>query len=71
MLHPLLSDDCVEVLHGEFYSVFRDHSGYYWVVNNDFSSVFLGPFSPELSRKIMISANEYYNLIKSKGLSSL
>ena len=71
MLNPLSPDDCVEVLHGEFFSVFCDHSRYYWVFSNHFSSVFKGPFSFDLARKIMISSNEFYNSLKLKGLLQL
>lgn len=68
MFNPFSPDDCVEVLHGDFFSVFCDQSRNYWAVSNDFSSVFQGPFSFELARKIMISANEFYNAHRLKGL---
>ena len=38
-----LSSSC-EVIHGDHFSVFADGSDFYWVVSNDFPSVFKGPF---------------------------
>ena len=57
----------VEVLHGDFFSVFCDSSQSYWVVSNDFYSVFNGPYSLHLAYKIMVSSNEYFNSLNSKG----
>ena len=57
-----------EVLHGDYFSIFVDESLSYWVVSNDYPSVFKGPCKLDSAFKLMSYSNDFVNLLKSKGL---
>ena len=56
------------ILYGDYFSVFDDGYASYWVVSNDFPTIFQGPFDKKTAFKIMSSSNEYFNSLKLKGL---
>ncbi len=60
-----------EVSHGDFYSVFVDDHDSYWVVSNDYLTVYAGPLDKGTALKLKISSNEFFNSLKLKGLFSL
>ena len=57
-----------KVFQGEFFSVYVDASDSYWVVSNDFPSVFKGPLDKGTAVKLLDCANDFLNLLKLKGL---
>lgn len=58
-------DSRTEVIHGDFFSVF-DSDGFFWVVSNQFSTVYSGPFTLADARQIMINCNEFANSINER-----
>lgn len=64
-------DSSSEVFHGDYFSVFVDRSDFYWVVSNDYPTVFKGPLDKGSAWKLMTLSNEFYNLFILKGLLPL
>ena len=58
-----------KVFQGDYFSVYVDGPDSYWVVSNDFPSVFKGPLDKGTALKLMNYANEFLNFLKSKGLT--
>ena len=71
MVSYFSSSSSSEVSHGDFFSLFVDGSDHYWVVSNDYSTVYAGPLDLSNALKLMNSSNEYFNILNSKGLFSL
>lgn len=57
------------VYHGDFFSLYVDFDRRYWVVSNDFSSTFYGPFSScSHSWDFFCDVNQRMRWIKKKGV---
>lgn len=61
-------DSCREVLHGDTFSVF-DSEGFFWVVSNEFPTVFSGPFTLGDACETMIYCNELANSTNERTFS--
>lgn len=61
-----------ELIHGEFFSLFRDFNSLFWVLSNKYpDSVRCGPYSSYAdSISVMNDSNHFTNILISKGVIS-